>query len=86
MEILPERIEDLAKLANNAAITEQIRGLAYSELSSVIMALGRETLNIDPHTDINDLKPATQSELLIVMRTLRNTINPPSDAGLPWQH
>ncbi len=72
MNIEQDRKEDLTKLAVHAA--EAIDGQEARDFQKpeLICALSRVALGIEPARDIDDLHSQTRTELLFVMRTVRD--------------
>lgn len=72
MTIEQDRIEDLTKLAERTA--EVIGGLNVREFQKpeLICSLSRVALGVEPSRDINALHQDTKTELLFVMRSVRD--------------
>jgi hypothetical protein len=72
-----ERREELVKLAEGIMAENIIQDLADYAQPKAIQSLSRGVLGIHPEADIVNLEPASQAELLFVMRSIRNTLFPP---------
>jgi hypothetical protein len=83
MSILPERQDELHKLTQNNELITQIAELPRVERPTLIQQHGRQVLGLSAEVDITELPPTTQSELLLVMRSLRDNVT--GSESVLWQ-
>lgn len=74
MNLPPERIAELMKLANQPPLINEIAKMPLKDRAIKIQDTARIVLGIEAHKDINELREPARSELLLSMTVLRNNI------------